>query len=259
MAERTFPAVVDDLTRIVEASRQEGSALGIFPAMYRTVTTTVGEGIEAGVFDAPERVRQLVMVFADLYIDAYDTHRSGGDAPLSWALAFDQAEGGRCSICEHLLLGMNAHINLDLGVAAAAVSTPVDHQALRADFDRVNVVLFALLGELQAAMGAVSPWMSRLDRVGLGLDEAMMRFGIGGARSLAWDFSETLVAAHDRDRPALIAAQDLEARRLALALCGRWSPLHLANRVVAARECRDRAQVIDVLSRARIDVQALLG
>ena len=30
--------------------------------------------------------------------------------------------GGRCLVAQHLLLGINAHINLDLGVAAAAAA-----------------------------------------------------------------------------------------------------------------------------------------
>jgi hypothetical protein len=259
VGDRRFPDVVADLTTVVAACRDEGSALGIFPAMYRTVTITVGDGIDAGVFDAPERVRELVTVFADLYLDAFDTHRAGGEAPLAWAVAFDEAARGRCSICEHLLLGMNAHINLDLGIAAAAVCTPVDHAALRDDFDRVNAVLFALLGELQAAMGAVSPWMARLDRLGLGVDEAVMRLGIGGARRDAWEFSERLVAVPERERPALIAERDVEAARLGRMLCARWSPMHVANRVVGVRECRDRRQVIDALGAARLDVRALLG
>jgi len=259
MAERAFGDVVGDLTRIVDDSRTERSALGIFPAMYRTVTVTVGQGADVGVFDDPIRVRRLVAVFADRYIDAYDTHRSGGEAPLSWRLAFDQADRGRCSICEHLLLGMNAHINLDLGIAAADVSTTTDHALLRADFDRVNVVLFALLDEFQRAMGEVSPWMSRLDRVGVGFDEALMRVGIGEARTQAWEFSERLVSADEDDRPAMIADQDVDARRIGRLLCSPWSPLHLANRLVAVRECRDRQQVIDALGAARIDVRSLLA
>ena len=144
-------------------------------------------------------------------------------------------------------------------MAAAAVCTPVDHASLRADFDRVNLVLFALLDELQAAMGEVSPWMARLDRLGLGFDEAILRLGIGSARSEAWDFSEALVARPERERATLIAERDLAARRLGRVLADPWSPLHLANRVVAARECRDRRRIIDVLGSARIDVAALLA
>jgi hypothetical protein len=258
-SERSIDDAVEDLTRIVATARDSRSALGVFPAMYRTVTSTVGEGIEAGVFDHPERVEQLVTVFADLYIDAYHAHAAGREAPRAWDLAFAFADAGRGSICQHLLLGMNAHINLDLGIATAEVCTVDDHPALHADYQRVNDVLFALVDQLQAAMGSVSPWMARLDRIGLGFDEGAMRAGISSARDQAWAFSEQLLAVEADERVALVAERDVETRRLGSLLCARWSMLHHANKVVAWRECRDRTQVIDALGAARIDVRALLA
>lgn len=257
--EPTFDGVVSDLTRIVATCREEGSALGVFPAMYRTVTVTVGEGIDAGVFDDPARVERLVAVFAQLYVDAFDAHRGGGSPVEAWDLAFRFAERGRGSICQHLLLGMNAHINLDLGLATAAVSTPDDLAGFRDDFVRVNDVLFALLDALQDGLGVVSPWMARLDRLGLGVDELCMRTGIAVARSQAWEFCEELVAIPPPDRAPLVADRDVWTRRLGALVCHRYSALHAANRVVAWRECRDRAQVIDALGAARIDVRTLLA
>lgn len=256
--ERTFEGVVDDLTRIVDTCRSERSALGVFPAMYRTVTTTVGEGIDREVFDDGPRVEELVVVFAGLYIEAFDTMRSGGRPARAWDLAFGFAQRGRGSICQHLLLGMNAHINLDLGIAASRVSTPEDLAAFRGDFVRVNDVLFALLDELQGGLGAVSPWMGRLDRLGLGLDECCLRSGIALARSQAWEFAEALVAAPVDRRADLIADRDADTRRLGQLLCHRFSALHLANRVVSWRESRDLVRVIDTLGAARVDVGSLL-
>lgn len=255
----TFDGVVADLTRIVEGCRAEPSALGVFPAMYRTVTTTVGEGIEQGLFDDPARVERLVVVFAGLYIEAFETMREGAEPAASWDLAFRFAERGRGSICQHLILGMNAHINLDLGIAAARVSTRDDLAPFRDDFVRVNDVLFALLDQLQAGLGIVSPWMGRLDRLGLGIDELCMRAGIALARSEAWEFCELLLAAPPEEHAALIAERDADTRRLGLLLCHRFSALHLANRVVAWRECRDMVRVIDTLGAARTDVARLLA
>jgi hypothetical protein len=252
--------VVDDLTRIVDWCRTEQSALGIFPAMYRTVTVTVGEGIEAGVFDDPARVERLVVEFARLYIEAFDAMVAGVRPASSWDLAFRFAERGKGSISQHLLLGMNAHINLDLGIATAAVSTPDDLAALHDDFVRVNDVLFTLVDELQDCLGALSPWMARLDRLGLGLDEACMRSGIAFARSRAWSFSERLIAAADEpSRTALVVARDDDTSRVGKVICHRLSMLHLANRVVSWRECRDLPRVIDTMSSARIDVADVLA
>lgn len=253
----TFEGVVADLTRIVEVCTEERSALGVFPAMYRTVTTTVGEGIDRGVFDDAARTERLVVVFAGLYIDAFDAMRAGGTPPGAWDLAFTFARTRRGSICQHLLLGMNAHINLDLGIATAEVCTTEELPAFRRDFLRVNDVLFALLDALQDGLGSVSPWMRRLDRVGLGLDELCMRTGIGLARSEAWELGELLAAAPPEQRTAIIAMRDADTRRLGQLLCHRFSVLHAANRVVAWRESRDLRLVIEALGAARIDVDRL--
>lgn len=253
----TFEDVVADLTRIVEVCSDERSALGVFPAMYRTVTTTVGEGIELGLFDDPVRTERLVVVFAGLYVDAFDTMRAGGVPPAAWDLAFTFARTRRGSICQHLLLGMNAHINLDLGIATAEVCTADELPAFRGDFLRVNDVLFALLDALQDGLGSVSPWMRRLDRLGLGVDELCMRTGIGFARSEAWELGELLAAAPPEARTAVIAARDADTRRLGQLLCHRFSVLHAANRVVAWREQRDVRRVIEALGAARIDVARL--
>lgn len=261
-AEPTLDGAVADLSRIVERCRADGSALGVFPAMYRTVTVTVGEGIDAGVFDDPALVERMVAVFAGLYVDAFDTFvEPAGDRrpPAAWDLAFTFARRGRGSICQHLLLGMNAHINLDLGLATARVSNQLDLPAFRDDFVRVNRVLFALLDELQGGLGAVSPWMSRLDRVGLGMDELCMRSGIAFARTQAWELAEALVDVPPDERPALVAERDEWTERLGQLLCHRFSALHAANRVVSWREPRDQRRVIDALAAPRIDVVALLG
>lgn len=44
-------------------------------------------------------------------------------------------------ILQHLLLGINAHINLDLGIAAAQTSPGDDLPDLRNDFVEINRVL----------------------------------------------------------------------------------------------------------------------
>lgn len=262
MTEPTFDRAVADLSRIVDRCRDEASPLGVFPAMYRTVTLTVGEGIEAGVFDDGPLVERMVAVFAGLYFDAFDAYvdpARGRRPPAAWELAFAFAQRRRGSICQHLLLGMNAHINLDLGIATARVSTQLDLPSFRDDYVRVNRVLFALLDELQDGLGSVSPWMSRLDRLGLGMDELCMRSGIAFARSQAWELAEALVAVPEEERWPLIAERDAWTARLGKLLCHRLSALHAANRLVAWREPRDQRLVIDALAAPRIDVVALLG
>lgn len=257
MTERTLDQVVDELAEIVETCTVEGSRLGVFPAMYHRVTATVSDGIAHGYFTDAARVSRLVSVFAGLYLDAYAAERAGRTPSRCWDLTFDFARRGRGSIAQHLLLGMNAHINLDLGVATAAVSTRDDLPALRSDFDLVNGILFALLDAFQAGLGQVSPWMARLDRVGLGFDEELMRIGIRVGRAEAWDFAALLVGLDGPDRAAAIADRDEAVWRLGRLICGRYSVLHLANRAVAWRERQALADVLAALGTAKVDLAAL--
>jgi hypothetical protein len=152
---------------------------------------------------------------------------------------------------------MNAHINLDLGAATAAVSTADDLQALHEDFLRVNAILCALVDGLQSGLDGVSRWAAMLDRVGLGWDEAVMRTGIRAAREWAWELAEQAVGL-DADRLSrALDDRDRDTEHLGQLISNRWSLFHLANRLVGGGDCRDVAKVVDRLSSARIDVRTI--
>jgi Family of unknown function (DUF5995) len=73
-------------------------------------------------FDSPERMARLGVNFANRYLAAYEGYRSGGAGTQSWKFAMDAAQEWWPIVLQHLLLAMNAHINLDLGIAAAGTS-----------------------------------------------------------------------------------------------------------------------------------------
>src|SRR5262245_509827 len=225
--------------------------------MYRTVTRHMGEALEMDVFDDPRRVEHLIVVFADRYVDAHKTWRAGGPPTSSWRLAFEFSRRGRGSALQHLLLGMNAHINLDLGAATAAVSTADDLATLHGDFGRVNRVLFGLVDGIQAELGAATRWMAWLDRLGLGWDEAMMRTGIGAAREWAWDLAEHAVAADDAARVEILDHRDHETERLGQLISNKWSVFNIANRWAGRGDCRDLNALVDHLAAAQLDLHSL--
>ena len=93
---------------------------------------------------------------------------------------------------------MNAHINLDLGVAAADAGGGAPLDAVRADFDAVNDVLGQLIDGCQGALDEVSPWLGLADRVGGRGDEAVIRFSLVAARRQAWSVADPAQRAHRR-------------------------------------------------------------
>ena len=140
------------------------SRLSLFAAMYRLVTARVRDGILRGRFADGPRMDRLDTVFALRYLDAYAAFHAGAPVSKSWQVAFCAAEDASLVGLQHLLLGVNAHINLDLGIAAAMTCPGPEIEGLRADFERINDLLAELMEGVQAAIGAASPMLATLDR-----------------------------------------------------------------------------------------------
>src|SRR5690606_19486988 len=88
-----------------------------------------------------KRMELLDVVFANRYIDAYKQHIQGKKPTNAWLKTFEYAQQNNLTIVQHLLLGMNAHINLDLGIAAAEISSAATISQLHNDFIKINMVL----------------------------------------------------------------------------------------------------------------------
>jgi hypothetical protein len=193
---------------IAEDIRQK-SRLGYFTALYRGVTTQVKEGIAQGRFDDGPRMERLDVTFANRYLAALDQFRHGDSPSRCWAVAFDASSNWRLLILQQLLLGMNAHINFDLGIAAATVCPGAQLASLQHDFDEINVILASLVNQVIGEINSVSPWIRFLDRIDPSADGAIINFSMKRARASAWGFASTLAALppgewasvlNDRDR-----------------------------------------------------------
>lgn len=242
-SERRLDGVIDELGAIVALARADRSEMGIFPAMYRSVTIAIDGAIREGHFDDPARVERLAIVFADRYIDAHGLWVDGGVPTDSWGVAFRAAtDGKRRTAAQHLLAGMNAHINLDLGIAAWEVCSE-DPTDLHDDFYRVNDILFNRLDANQAALGAVSRRMAMLDRLAGRLDERSMELAIGEARDRAWDLTKSL-SSSPGDVDALITDRDRTTAAIGSTILGDSLPVRLASSLVSRS---DGCSVVDVI------------
>ena len=95
-------------------------------------------------------------------------------------------------VLQHLLLGMNAHINLDLGVAAARAAPGGGLAALKGDFDRINAVLAGLVGEVQEELAGIWPLLRLLNTNSGGAEKVLIGFSMEKARDAAWDVAREL-------------------------------------------------------------------
>ena len=246
---RSIGEVVTRLDAIVDRAMRDRDRCGYFAAMYRAVTVAVQRGISAGRFEDGARMERLDVVFANRYLEALDAYRRGGTVTRSWRAAFDAASSRRVVILQHLLLGMNAHINLDLGIAAAEVSPGPGIAQLERDFMAINTLLAELEIDVEREICSLSPWIDRLAHIDPRVGRVVANFSMEKARACAWHTALRLASLSGAERSEAIASIDGD-----VALLGRLvrRPIgYLINfnlLLVRLREAWDPRKVIAVLA-----------
>ncbi len=239
--------MLEALDAIIERALREGSRVGYFAAMYRKVTAKVKEGIESGFFDDDERMERFDVTFANRYLRALDLYEQEDRLRRSWELAFEATLDWRPLILQHLLVGINAHINLDLGIAAAETAPGSELPGLRRDFDRINEILASLVREIQQDIDKVSPWIHLLDRIGGRHDEEVVGFSIEVARAEAWRFATELAPLPSDAWGGPVAARDARVAHLARAVLNPGL-LAFGLLLIRSRESNDVRRNIGVLN-----------
>ena len=248
MSQRSIDDVIEELGQAVAWAREHGSPAGYFPALYLQVTRGVRDWIRDGRFDDGPRMERLDVVFADRYLDAWRGWRAGQPTTRSWAVAFDATGAWSPIVLQHLLLGMNAHINLDLGIAAAQTARGSDLASLEGDFRRINDLLSSMVDDIEGRLAGVWPLLHLLDWVGGRTDEATVRFSMDMARDQAWSFAQRLSARPDAEWDGLIDATDRAVAALGGLVRHPGPILGTVTRVVRLGELRSTEGVIDLLS-----------
>ena len=244
----TIDEVIDRLDGIIAQAREENSRVGYFPALYRKVTLEVKRGIADGAFDDGPRMERLDVVFANRYLDAYDAYRRGEPTTLSWKLALDTTSHRWPIVLQHLLLGINAHINLDLGIAAAQTSPGASLPSLEEDFIGINGILAAMVDGVQDELGQVWPLMRVLDWVGGRTDEHVVHFSMEKARAAAWGVANELANLDATAQATRIVTIDRDVEGLGRRVRYPGPLLSTVSKLIRLAELRSVRRVINILA-----------
>lgn len=181
----TIQEVIQILEHIIEESIQKNSRQGYFACLYRKMTIAVKDGIINGRFEDGIRMEKLDIHFANRYFAAYFNYAQNKTLTQSWRMAFDAAEQCYTAI-QHLLLGMNAHINLDLGISAATISNGENIQLLQNDFNQINVIIGDLINAVQTDLEEICWPMKFIRCINNTHKDAVINFSMKMARDTAW-------------------------------------------------------------------------
>jgi hypothetical protein len=237
--------VIDRLQAIVQQSIRDGDRSGYFAALYRRVTETIRDAIRGGQFDDGARMEALDLAFAERYFTARAQYEAGDLTMRSWLRAFDATQSAEHTILQQLLIAMNPHINIDLGIAVARVAGK-DLPSLKNDFDRIMGILATLVPQVDSEIDGLSPITYKIDReVGARLEQKWLDWAIHDERTSAWTFANALAALDRPRQSALIAKRDEEVALFGEALLSE-GPL---TRLIRWRESSNVADNIETLNR----------
>lgn len=214
---KTIDEVLHTLDKIIVDCKTNNSSLGFFAVLYRKVTRNVKEGILNNRFEDNARMEKLDVLFANRYFKAYFDFKNQHPISKSWEVAFNVAKSNNYIVLQHLLLGINAHINLDLGIATIHTIEGHPLENIKNDFNHINQLLSDMTDEVKSNMGTISPVFGLLMPLAKRWDDKLIQFSIETARDGAWGFAECLHL-NPNNSKALIKERDLQISNLGFKL-----------------------------------------
>lgn len=172
--------VIQKLQTLIDKAIDDESRVGYFISLYCKVTMAVKDSIDNKVFTDNERMHKLDVVFANYFLDNIDHHNS------VWYSFFQARHINSYAITQHLLLGMNAHINYDLSQALIDTKEPLT-QEFHEDYLKINEILYNEVDAIQRKLYKTSFFLRIIDFIGLRFDEGFVDFSMIKARDEAWE------------------------------------------------------------------------
>ncbi|TWI94043.1 hypothetical protein JN11_04860 [Mucilaginibacter frigoritolerans] len=246
MPAQTIDDVLARLQAIIADGIAHNNRNGYFAALYYKVTASVKEGVANGRFENGARMEQFDVIFASRYLDALSAWQNKQPLSASWQVAFEAAQNSSLLVLQHLLLGMNAHINLDLGIAAAQVSGG-NLDTVRNDFDDINTIISALTYQVLNDIDQVSPLLSLLGLHAGNQASILIQFSIDNARDGAWCFAEDLVTKQGAAYTDCINQRDETIKKLALDLANTTGFVRFTIWFIHLFEWKNVSRIIKVM------------
>ncbi|MDQ6904227.1 MAG: DUF5995 family protein [Bacteroidota bacterium] len=211
----TIDEVIIHLEKIIDWSKANNNAAGYFATLYHKVTCKVKECISKNEFEDGARMEKLDVTFANRYLTAFNFWISDKQNTSSWKTAFDSVSDNSSIVLQHLLLGMNAHINLDLGIVTVQVMKGLPLDDIKNDFNSINAILSAMTDNIEGCLTKINPLMKLLNLEIFNFDEMLVQFSITTARDGAWQFANELNGKANQDYENCIVARDERIVQLA--------------------------------------------
>lgn len=185
----------------------------VFLRCYSMMTANMLQAIVEGQFRDREWVDMLLHRFADYYFDALRMYEEQNEfVPPVWKQVHDASKECHLHVLQHLLLGINAHINYDLVLAIYDAMVP-DWKALSPearqwrmeDHNTVNRIIGSTIDAVQdEVVEREAPFMKIVDQLMGRVDEWLLSELISSWRTEVWKEScRMLASAQDEEKESM--------------------------------------------------------
>lgn len=198
----------------------------IFLTCYAMMTQNMLTALARGEFADRVWVSALLHRFAEYYFEALDAYDRRADVPMVWRQAFETCTRPRVHVIQHLLLGVNAHINYDLVLVLVEMLrdewpqlSPEQARARYADHLHVNQVIYDTLDRVQdEVVERYSKSMALVDKAFLRADEWLLYRLIRTWREQVWNNAHLLMTCDAAQASSIQEAVSARAVRRGQAL-----------------------------------------
>lgn len=216
------------LEKMVSLSSQwemAGDRRYAFLKCYGMMTANMVSALDQGQFIDKDWVHVLLEHFADYYFRALDSYQQLETAsPRVWQIAFKAASQPDLQLVQHLMLGVNAHINYDLVYAVVDLLapewkdlSPESKTARHQDYCLVNEIIRETIDVVQDdILEKDNQVMQLLDLALLNLDEWMIGQFVKNWRDQVWSQAIKLIVNEDQKSNRILNTK-VETRALHLA------------------------------------------
>lgn len=192
------------------------------------MTGNMIQAIQAHRFKDEGWVSHLLHRFAAYYLDALEKYEAGdAQTPAVWRQVHDASRNQQLHVLQHLLLGINAHINYDLVLAIYDAMEP-DWTTLSAhkleermqDHDLVNRIIRETIDAVQdEVIELEAPFMKVVDSLMGRVDEWLLTELITNWRTDVWNESCTMLGAKsDQEKETMRSALEEKVMKKAAQL-----------------------------------------
>ncbi|HEX7830597.1 MAG TPA: DUF5995 family protein [Thermoanaerobaculia bacterium] len=245
----TIDDVINAIESIINWSIANESRLGYFGALYKRITIAIKQNLPK--FQDPARMERLDVTFASRYFAALNAWFWPAQySPLSqcWRVAFQAAALPKPIIIQHLLAGVNAHINLDLGIAAAETSPGAELPSLQSDFNLVNEVLANEVAGVLDEIDELSPVLAELYDVFSKFETDIIDHMLEFTREEAWSFAVLLAPLDAQQQAVEIAKRDVFVAGVGAQIITPPALFDAIIDAIALLETRDVVKIIETLN-----------